>query len=228
MRLRARTVLATLSIGLGFATCLAVALPAPASAQATTPATPVCPGGAEFNPSTGQCERPAVLECPSGWTLEASRCQRPVTCPPGWSGPNRGSCTDPATNTVNTASCPSGSSSVGIQNACYTDPVWACPRAFTKYGQLCSVSPTYKCAAGATLSGKQCVQSAAPAAAPTAARGATPAATPSGAGRPSRLGLQLAATGDIAGHAVGVAGVALMCGGVLLLLSYGRAASARR
>jgi hypothetical protein len=218
-RLRALRIVA--AIGLVVVALSAVVPMAFAAEETTTvPATPVCPSSASYNPSSGVCERSAILDCTAGLTPSGDQCVAPSTCPPGSTAPDRGTCTDPNGPNgplMTRVSCPANSQAIGNSNTCTGSPTYTCPSGQALQGyNTCVSSVTWKCPPGGTLSGKTCtmpVKAAATAAAPVAA----PAAP---AGRPSSRGLQLAATGSPRTPAsLGIAGLAFALGGVLLLVA---------
>lgn len=237
MGLRVRTALGVrkafgaLAGGSLLVAALTLSIGSPAVAQSTVPATPTCSGGAELNAATGRCERPPILVCPTGMTLSGHDCTAPSTCPAGTTGPENGTCTDPAAGPrMFRVSCPTGGQAIGASNTCTDTPTPSCPAGQTLNGPLCTAAPVYRCPPGATLSGTQCVMPP-PAPAPTAAvpttlaRVTPVAAAPSqdagwsGAPASNRSGLRLAATGSRSRPALGLAGWAFVAGGALLLAS---------
>lgn len=192
-----------------------------AVAQETVPATPVCPAGTTLMPS-GYCERPADATCPTGLTVSGDQCVAPSWCPTGATGPDRGTCTDPNGPNgprMTRVSCPANSQAIGDSNTCTAPVHYSCPSGLTLNSRTCRAHPTWKCPPGATLSGQTCTLPAKAAAAAPTTTATTAPATVAAAGKPSRSGLQLAATGSSRSQSnVALAGWALAVGGLLLAL----------
>jgi hypothetical protein len=186
------------------------------------PAKPICADGTTYNAAAGLCQRPAILACPTGMTASGNQCVAPSWCPPGATGPDRGTCTDPNGPNgprMTRVSCPGYSQAIGDSNTCTGSPTYTCPAGQTMQANQICTSPLqgWRCPPGGVLSGTNCImpaKAAAPAAAPAAS--ATPDVA--AAGRPSSRGLQLAATGSSRSRSgMGMAGWALAIGGLLLV-----------
>jgi hypothetical protein len=188
------------------------------------PAQPICASGASYNAAAGVCQRPSILACPTGMTPSGDQCVAPSTCPPGATGPDRGTCTDPNGPNgplMTRVSCPGYSQAIGNTNTCTGSPTYTCPsgQTLSANNQVCT-SPLqgWRCPPGGTLSGTNCImpaKAATPAATPASA---TPAPDATAAARPSSRGLQLAATGSSRTRpSLGLAGWAFVAGGLLLV-----------
>src|SRR5437660_4227684 len=113
-RLRAFRIVAAVGL-VGVALSALVPLAAAVAEETTTvPATPVCPSGSSYNSSAGECQQPAELTCPAGLSPSGNQCVAPSTCPPGQTGPDRGTCTDPNAGPLMTrVRCPANSQAIG-------------------------------------------------------------------------------------------------------------------
>ena len=220
-RLRAFRMVAAIGLVVVALSALVPLAAAVADETTTVPATPACPSGSDYVSSAGECQQPAELLCPAGLSPSGNQCVAPSTCPPGQTGPDRGTCTDPNAGPLMTrVRCPGSSQAIGDSNTCQGSPTYQCPRGQAmRSNYICGYPVRWTCPAGGTLSGQTCTvpkQAAAAASAPKPA--AAPMAAPSG--RPSRLGLQIAATGSSHTRTgLGVAGWAFALGGLLLVVA---------